>query len=181
MEEWKAVVGYEGWYLVSNLGRVMRTNTGQGATPGRILKPATTRKGYLVVRLFKGTRSTAKDYCIHTLVAVAFNGPRPKRLEINHKDADKQNNTPDNLEYVTTQENIHHAIKLGLHCLPDNSGSNNGMSKLDEDIVRQLRLDGKKNRQERCLIANRLSVSERSIRDILNGRNWTHVEPTSAT
>ena len=47
---------------------------------------------------------------VHRLVWEAFNGPIPGRLEINHKDLDRANNRLDNLELVTHQQNIQHAI-----------------------------------------------------------------------
>lgn len=47
---------------------------------------------------------------VHRLVWEAFNGPIPNRLEINHKDLDRANNRLDNLELMTHQQNIQHAI-----------------------------------------------------------------------
>lgn len=180
-EEWKAVIGYAGWYLISNRGRVMRTNTGKGAIPGRILKHHLTRKGYHVVKLFKGSRSTAKTITVHRLVAAAFIGVRPDFHEVNHKDANKDNNTVGNLEYLTTRENILHAIENGCHFMPDNSGSSNGMAKLNEGVVRALRLEGPRTYSEIKIIAERLNVSGTTVRNALIGKTWAHVDQPSPT
>ena len=50
---------------------------------------------------------------VHSLVALAFIGPRPEGMEVNHKDCDKQNNALNNLEYVTHGENQRHAAQMG--------------------------------------------------------------------
>ncbi len=65
-------------------------------------------KGYVTARLH------GKTYTVHSLVAMSYIGHRPKGLVINHKDANKKNNRPENLEYITQAENIKHAQNLGL-------------------------------------------------------------------
>lgn len=59
---------------------------------------------------------------IHSLVALAFIGPRPAGLEIDHKDGNRMNNAAANLEYVTPLENIRRAFRLGKIINP--SGDN---------------------------------------------------------
>ena len=64
--------------------------------------------GYLYVTL------DAKVYRLHRLVAEHF-VPNPNGLpQVNHKDGDKWNNTTVNLEWVTAQDNVRHAIEQGL-------------------------------------------------------------------
>ena len=77
MEIWKPIVGYEGWYEVSNYGRVRSVdrlvnskNDSLRASKGHILKPTKKRNGYLVVSLMQN--STSKTIAIHKLVATAF-------------------------------------------------------------------------------------------------------------
>lgn len=111
-EEWRPVVGWEGWYEVSSLGRVRRVRAAMGTYPMRILRTPTGGEGYPEVTLWRlGKHSTM---CVHVLVALAFLGPRPQRHQVNHKDGHKTNNHRMNLEWTTHQGNAHHALATGL-------------------------------------------------------------------
>lgn len=71
------------------------------------------------------------------MVAWAFLGPCPDGKQVNHKDGNKRNNRPTNLEYVTAVENAQHAIAHGLRA--DVRGMHNGRAKLTERAVREIR------------------------------------------
>lgn len=114
-EEWKDVVGFEGVYSVSNLGRIRRDRGGSGIVTGRIFRNVYDTNGYPIVSLqYIPNNKPRKTYTIHRLVAAAFFGPVPKGLQCNHKDGNKANNRVSNLEYITPRENTLHAIKNGL-------------------------------------------------------------------
>lgn len=111
-EIWKDIEGYDGVYQVSNLGRVKSNNRRvyNYIKPGRILKPHSKPNGYLHVALCAGNRHEKHAY-IHRLVAKTFI-PNPNNLpQINHKDFNKKNNVPSNLEWVTARENQLHYRK----------------------------------------------------------------------
>ena len=118
-EIWKPIKGYEGFYEVSNFGRVkslerkVKANFHFGNTrtyKERILKSGNV-KGYQQVTLRNGI---SKHEFIHRLVAEAF-VPNPKGYKtINHIDGNKKNNCADNLEWCTQKENVRHAWKTGL-------------------------------------------------------------------
>lgn len=99
IEQWKPIVGYEGLYEISNLGRVKSLKYGKE----RILKPGTDRGGYLTVNIYiDGKR---KMFRVHRLVAIAFI-PNPEGFEqINHKDEDKTNNVTLNIEWCSAKYN----------------------------------------------------------------------------
>lgn len=101
MEIWKDVLGYEGLYMVSSIGRVKSVKT------GLIRKHSDDRHGYKHIALCKNGRYKTKY--IHRLVVEAFIGAIPKGLEVNHKDEDKSNNTLDNLEICTAAHNIEYS------------------------------------------------------------------------
>lgn len=131
MEEeiWKDVVGYEGLYQVSNLGRVKSLprkhhTRGWYMTKERILSPRVcgSQREYLAVYLFGDNKH--KQYKIHRLVARAF-VPNPHHYkEINHIDENKGNNRADNLEWCTRSYNVNYgngslkrALTMGKSCV----------------------------------------------------------------
>ena len=115
-EQWKPVKGYEGKYIVSSKGNVMsvpRTYTDRLGrdymVDGITLAKCDNGRGYAHVRLGKHTMKQ-----IHRIVAEAFI-PNPLNLpEVNHKDGNKKNNCVENLEWVTHQGNVIHAVETGL-------------------------------------------------------------------
>lgn len=108
-EIWKDVVGYEGLYRVSNMGRVIslpklkKTPTTTFYTKERFANASFSKGGYLRVSLSKNGK--AKRVFLHRIVANAFLGVNDK-MTINHIDEDKTNNKAENLEYMTLSDNI---------------------------------------------------------------------------
>lgn len=127
-EQWSDIAGYEGYYQVSNLGRVrscdryVKGRWGKTYIHGKLLRPGFGKEGitptgkvngYCNVVLHK--EGKAKFIEVHRLVAVAF-VPNPENLPVvNHKDGVKYHNEASNLEWVTPSENSKHAIETGLH------------------------------------------------------------------
>lgn len=109
-EVWKLV--RDGIYEVSNLARVRRARSGPGTRKHHVLKQSIASMGYPVVTFCIGGKR--KIVYVHHLVTEAFIGERPKDYMVNHKDGIKTNNLPENLEYVTRQENTEHASRMGL-------------------------------------------------------------------
>lgn len=109
MEEvWKDIVGYEGKYQVSNLGRVKSLNYKQ-TNSERILKENTDKKGYKRAHLFKNGKGV--HISIHRLVAEAFI-PNPNNYpQVNHKDENKANNNMENLEWCTNEYNHNYGTR----------------------------------------------------------------------
>lgn len=117
-EVWKPVLGYEGYYEVSNFGRVrslprMATRRGKGPIPvaGKVLS-AYTHTGYPAVNLCVNGSHHRRP--IHILVCEAWHGPCPEGLECRHLDDDKDNATPANLRWGTRSENMHDRIRNGI-------------------------------------------------------------------
>jgi len=111
-EEWKDIEGYEGFYQVSNLGRVkslarvvMRSDGKPNPVNEKILKYGII-KGYCAVVLCKDRKK--KMYKVHRLVAIAFLSNPHNLPEVNHKDENKKNNCVDNLEWCTSLYNINY-------------------------------------------------------------------------
>lgn len=112
-EIWKDVPGYDGCYMISNLGRVKSTDRyvfsnilpgKKRFISGKVLTPSKNIWGYHEVHLCKNGKS--KHHTIHKLVYTTFIGDIPDGKEINHINEDKTDNRLQNLKAVTKSENI---------------------------------------------------------------------------
>ena len=110
MEEiWKDVVEYEGYYQVSNLGRVRsldRIASNGRKIKGKILSTKVNTPPYYP-RVSLSVNGKMKLVQVHRLVAQAFvYNPDPEhKTQVGHKDESRTNNRADNLEWVTPKEN----------------------------------------------------------------------------
>lgn len=123
MEEvWADIQSFEGYYQVSNLGRVRslpRTvkmhragKTYDMHHNGRILRQSVRKDGYPLVQIFKDSKYLT--CVVHRLVAKAFLDNPLNLPEVNHIDGNKKNNKVNNLEWCTHSRNIKHAFETGL-------------------------------------------------------------------
>ena len=151
-EIFKDVKGYEGYYEISNLGRV-RSTSYKGK---RILKPAITKNGYLNVVFCINQKKEHKF--IHRLVAETFIPNINNYSTVNHKDENKLNNCVENLEWLSVEGN--------------NRYSNSKM--LTKEQVLQIPTLIKKGYTQ-LEIANHFNVSRRTIQFILNGEHWNNL------
>ena len=115
-EEWRPVVGFEGSYEVSSLGRVRSLDrTISNPLPsgtvrrqqvkGRILKPGVAKcGGYLYVNLSRGNKNQ-RSHHVHRLVMDAFVGPLPDLMQTRHLNGDPSDCRLANLAYGTPAEN----------------------------------------------------------------------------
>lgn len=105
-EIWKDIPEFEGLYQASNLGRIKsleRINARGNRLKEKILKPGINQYGYYQVQLYKN--SIGKMYIVHRLVWIAFNGPIPEGLQVNHINEIKIDNKLENLNLMTPKEN----------------------------------------------------------------------------
>lgn len=112
-EAWRAIPGFEGYYEISDqgrvrsLGRYVSTSRGGRPTrymPGRPMKITVLKSGRRVLSLSK--YGDSNRYHLHRLVLLAFVGPPPPGTEACHYDDDKSNNTLANLRWDTHRENM---------------------------------------------------------------------------
>lgn len=118
IEIWKNIKEYPN-YKVSSLGKIKRIKTyvpgkngSERTLPEMIKAVKPNKKGYLMAKLTN--KHGNKNVSVHRIVATAFIKNSSNLPEINHKNCIKSDNRVDNLEWCTTKQNVHHAMKNGL-------------------------------------------------------------------
>lgn len=150
-EEWRPVVGYEGLYEISNLGRVKSLHR---RTPF-IVRTKTNTHGRIIANLHH--KGEVHSFGVHVLIAKAFI-PNPDNLpEVNHKDENPANNIVENLEWCTHEYNMHYGT---LYKRLSSTLQNN--SSMSRPVV-QYDLEGK---------FVRVWPSIREVKRSLNEKGW---------
>ena len=113
-EVWKDIKGYEGFYQVSNLGRVRSFYRMSGKAnifhKGRVVKPILGSVGYFVVSLYK--HGACKQMHVHRLVAEAF-CEKPNGCNIvDHINTDVKDNRASNLRWTTIKGNVNNPLSV---------------------------------------------------------------------
>lgn len=105
----KKIEGFNG-YSVTTDGRVWSHKNQCFLTPYDA-------RGYKIVRLYTGNGNEHKDMYVHRLVAEAYI-PNPDNLpEVDHIDANKENNDMSNLQWITKENNIKKARSKKVYCV----------------------------------------------------------------
>lgn len=119
-ERWLPVVGWVGYYDVSDLGRVrsvarliVRGNGSPYRVPARTLKHERNDDEHVRVTLYRD--GTGFTRLVHRLVLEAFVGPCPDGMEGCHWDDDPKNNPLSNLRWDTLSANRHDMVRNGRH------------------------------------------------------------------
>jgi len=158
-EKWKKINGWP--YKISNLGRVKRTKGNCGTRKGKILKFWLSGPGHSMVTLSNGSKH--KKVLVHRLVAHYFIGLCPEDKEVNHKDGNKENPYVDNLEYVTSSENLRHAYKTGLRTI----GEDHCKAKLKDKEIKEIRKLYKTGKYFQREIAERFHIAASMVSRIV--------------
>jgi hypothetical protein len=170
-ENWKAVVGFEGLYEVSDRGRVrsldreVPSRFGQRTIPGRVMKLAKDSAGYLSLLLYQRSEGKSKRPCkrelVSRLVVISFLGlPNNPNDQANHIDFDRSNNLLTNLEWKTPSGNVQHSVLAGRWAGPHDSAKNpKKWKKLDLEAVRSAILDAESGMVTKYRAAKNLGIS----------------------
>lgn len=106
-EEWRNIQGFDGYYQVSNTGRVKRVSSYNCTKNGKLLKPYN-NSGYLFVKL--SVNGKTHDFSVHRLVATTFIPNPDNKPCVDHIDCQRSNNNADNLRWVDYSENRNNPI-----------------------------------------------------------------------
>ena len=174
IERWLAVVGFEGFYEVSDFGRVRSLDrvVYHGTRPwrlkGKILAQLPNSRGYICVVLSREARSAQVP--VHRLVGEAFLGPRPPGMETRHGPGGKADNRLANLSYGTPLQNQRDRWRDGTSVV----GTGNGRAKLTEDLARECRARYAAG-MSLAALAREYGVYNTTIQKVVTGQTWKHV------
>lgn len=178
-EVWKPIDGFESAYEVSSRGRVrsldrmVRAGRGQALLPGRVLKQRIDRDGYCDVSI--RCRGVQKQLSVHRLVALHFL-PATNLPEVNHRDLDKANNKLSNLEWVSRQQNVDHAVSAGLYTAVTNPRKAQKLTAQSATAIIAARRAG----ATYSSLASWFGVCRSTARKVAVGKIWAGVEMLNA-
>lgn len=177
IEIWKDIPGYEGYYQVSNLGRVKsleriinvecdNKKSFQKKIKETILKTAPTKAGYLFVYLQKDTIKT--KFYVARLVLLTFKGPPGKGEEACHYPInDKSNNRLDNLIWGSRKLNQSHRKEQGTY----HSGEINSNAKLTNKQAKEILLSKEPTKN----LKKKYNVTDVTINKIRRRVSYKHI------
>lgn len=151
-------------YLVSNEGRIfsLRSNS--------IMSGVKNHSGYIRIKL-RDEDNKAVLKAKHRIVAERFCSNPYNKLYVNHKDGYKENNHPDNLEWVTSKENTVHAIENGLIYT---IGEKSHFSTINEETAHKICKLIEKGIKLKD-ISKLLNVGYDCVKKINSGKTWKYV------
>jgi hypothetical protein len=172
-ERWLPVVGLDGFYEVSSLGRIRGIsrrvpfkNSTRGV-PGTVIKPQRF-PGSMRCALKRDGR--AYPVKVHRVVAAAFIGVCPSGEEVLHGDGDFTNNAVTNLRYGTRIENAEDARRHGTIA----RGERQGSAKLSREAVNQIVLRMTQG-ETQASIAFSFGITCATVSAVWRGQTWAHV------
>ena len=175
---------FQEFYMASNLGRIKSidrvVNTkidghnGIRNSYGRVLKQTKDKhkediKFYKIVVLTNGI--VRHKIGVHRIILSSFQCTDSVRTKVNHIDGNTENNILSNLEWVTHQENMDHAVSHKLHSF----GENHGMHKLTEKQVLEILYKKKNQNNTGRKLAKLYNVTPSTISAIYTGNSWRYI------
>jgi hypothetical protein len=174
LEQWKSVVGYEGHYEISDLGRVKSVSrwawngVGWHRLRERLRTQHINKHGYPAVNLCKNNKM--KTFVVYQLVTRAFLGEPPPGFEVAHEDGVRTNSLLANLSYKTRVDNHADKKRHGTNSC-GSKRYNAKLTETDVEDIHTLSTLGVRNFK----LAEEFSVSPVVVCQILKHQKWKHV------
>ena len=173
IERWRPVPGWEGFYEVSDHGRVRsldRWVVGQRRRywPGKVLTPWEHSFGYLSVTLAMVGRM--QKYTVHRLVLLAFVWPPPEGTEACHWNGDPTDNALANLRWDARARNADDRCRHGTQ----DQGEAHGWAKLTAEQVRAIRQRYAEGDILQRELAALYGVTHQTVSKIVRGDIWRY-------
>ncbi len=165
-EIWKDIDGFEGIYVVSNMGRVKRIMHRKNPT-NTIMNTTLNSNGYHHLMLTVNGKGYGRILSI--LVAKAFIPNPENKPQVNHLNG-KDDNRAESLEWNTALENIQHAWRTGLATARKGEASNK--AKLTEKEVLEIRAIKGMTKKD---IGKLYNIGEAAVGKIIQRQRWTHI------
>jgi len=179
MEIWAKIKGQSEGLEISSFGnlksidRKVITSNRTLFLKGKPLKTYLTKKGYLKARVATGKKEQLSSFFVHRAVAEAFIPNPENKPQVNHINGIKTDNRVENLEWVTSKENIVHGHKNLLYNF---MGENNNQSKLKETDVKEIKKLLQNPKIKGVNIAAKYNVSKYLISSIKTEKAWKHIK-----
>ena len=182
-EKWIPVLGYEGLYEVSDLGRIKKikreyttksSKTGFRTFQTMIIKQTKNPYGYLFIRL-SDINNKGRLWFSHVIIARSFIENVFKKPCVNHLRGLKWDNRISELEWVTRSENQLHGYRLGLLKVNKTALGKKGALSPHAIKINQLSVDGEFVKEWSCQTeaAMELGLSQGNIGSVLSGKYKT--------
>lgn len=166
-ENWRPVVGWEGWYEVSDLGRVRSVAhiSRYGRRKPSVVRKTTRINGYQALTLKRN--NICAGALVHRLVLEAFVGPCPEGMQACHWNGNRADNSAANLRWGTARDNANDRRRHGTTVCGERS-RNAKLRAVDVLAIRASREIGR-------VLAERYGVAEATVWRARHGVCWSHV------
>lgn len=180
-EEWRDILGFEGAYQASTLGRIRSIDrsipnprgSGFRTHKGRVRKFSVRPNGYQAVHISVGGRRRTES--VHRLVALAFIGNPPfEGALVLHGNGVPTDNRPSNLRYGTQSENLADRIAHGT-----STRGGRPEAKLSVAAVHVIRRARESRSATTGQLAKKFNVAPQTVDNVIHGRSWAWVPDPS--
>jgi hypothetical protein len=167
----KDVLGFNGAYTITNEGvvisneRLVKNKHGVRIVKSRVLNQYNDKDGYKNVKL--SDKSKVTTHKVHTLVLESFVCKRPERHQACHLNGKRDDNRLENLSWGTPLQNAKDKKRHGTEV----NGERNGLSKLKDNDVREIRKSNKSHEE----LAKIYGVRASHISKIRKKKAWKHI------